>query len=664
MFVFCLQYMGQANLHVFDEWCGSTTDSLRNNVHFPLHPHIRTTVKALAVAPQQINYGLRIFGYLHPPADGEYVFALSSHDNSELWLSSDQSPLNLLLRAWVGKTGAEWTAPGEYDKFLHQTSTSIRLSNQTRYFFEVILKQNNQGTDHVVVAVIVESRHFLLFCSTDESSLMIGDIAHIPQTAASHERNNVQKPNSAPDMQREDPRDTFYQVPMINSTLLSGLLPDCVYKPSYTINGYKLERYQGLDYVHLSYIYPNDHTRLTHLDTETTCYYRINPLEQVNSKKVNSKKTRERKPPKTEVHIEDKVDAVEPSELGDLSLDQWDWEEPIVQSMPVEANSNEKTKWTQTFKINNLGYQGQQSHALNMKCRLTGNIQIQEAEVQAIVEAYMDKFNQTHRGWTLERMVNVVMNVDVRNGKRYLLELEVREESGVLLRLSQYIYALKSTPSPPEKQLKLCNPVGFRWTPEAVVHFVIPVKNQARWVHLLIRDVENLVKDTGDLNFNLILTDFKSTDMNIEEALAKSKIPRYQYKKLNGNFERSRGLQEGINLIKDPHSIVFLFDLHIRFPSSIIDLIRKHCVEGYQTFAPSSCGLWEVQGFGLLGIYKSDLDRVGGMNTREFKDRWGGEDWELLDRILEGGLEVERFYMRNFYHHFHTKRGMWMSNHS
>ncbi|XP_054476345.1 beta-1,4-N-acetylgalactosaminyltransferase 3 [Anoplopoma fimbria] len=782
------EYKGRANLHVFEDWCGSSTADLRKNLHYPLYPHSRTTVQKLAISPQWTNYGLRIFGYLHPYADGEFAFALSSDDNSELWLSTDYCPLNLQLLAWVGETGTEWTAPGEFEKYASQTSKPVWLSAQKKYFFEVIHKQNNKGTDHVEVAwqlldqgfkfKVIESSHISLY--VDESALLVSDVAHIPQTAASHQQTPTKQQTGAADMLREDPRDTLYQVPLIHSKFLQDVLPDCSYKPSYTIKNFSLYRYQGLEFVHMSYVYPNDYTRLTHIETEDSCFYpkslqytkrsrfaRYMRLDRSNMqdigntgkkvknkvKKVDRKQLKAKKTPafrseqlnkQHHMQMPLKMNLTQIQRLKDSKLQPTEWDYPLPENpqvakqgrivigemelqptttksfhiskrdigrpvmrlhqsdkyktrllmdteigmkmpLPVEERSIHRTgsdiNWSQTFQISHLNLQAHRSDRIDLGCNISGNLPLHSSGALPIVKAFMDQLNKKHHGeFTLVRVVNMVKRIDVVRGRRYLLELELKDVNGQLLRLSHYIFAPighrrqrgKDLPfQRQEPQLKLCNPVGFKWNPDATVHFIIPVKNQARWVQQLIADMEQLFRETGDTNFNVIITDYSSTDMDVRKALQESSLPRYQYVKLRGNFERAAGLQAGVNLINDDHSIVFLCDLHINFPPFIIDSIRKHCVKGYMAFAPivmrlgcgvtrlEAKGFWEVNGFGLLGIYKSDLDAVGGMNTVEFGDSWGGEDWELIDRIIQGGLEVERLYLRNFFHHFHSKRGMW-----
>lgn len=1148
------EFKGQANLHVFEDWCGSSIAQLRKNLHFPLYPHTRTTVKKLAVAPKWKNYGLRIFGFLHPYRDGDFQFSVSSDDNSEFWLSPDESPLNARLLVYVGQLGTEWTAPGEFSKFRSQSSKSVHLISSRRYYFEILHKQDDKGSDHVEVGwrpflpglkyEVIDSAYISLY--TDESNLKMNSVDHIPQTLASHIRlPEESQPQSleggsvtqhGADMLKPDPRDTFYSTPMIDPSRLENVLPACLYSPTYVVKDFPIARYQGLQFVYLSFVYPNDFTRLTHMERENKCFYRESPIylekfgfykymkmdeeeddrpfffpnpddfleeeevvdaedeaeivgtpspkkpshpsqtshtsnpshqhsrpgpttagkegeEEVedpdeeeegaihsiihrrerrhfprrdvdrdwerdhtrgnmrydtrgrppepqsthsvvrvrslswirtgpaelspgrkgggtgggvvgggggekgaetppklskssllfpqksslsalasrakqilsnsahsnnlhdnNNKLTGNKKEkreenkiyitrprparerekerereqrRERREERASRHPREVFPGVFLYQTGKttrlvnlgakghaaggitggrslVSAPQL-WPNPPTKegktlshngsiniqkesvqksanraaavkqpdkskrkgehqplktnvtadlpskgdpqtslshhkdpppSTPPQLNSTENTlqgqsrvtsylrtseitesqqqpdpdpnpaeldqdtnrsnpdpdpdpepepeegemsdysyeevearpgwaeesiNWQRTFSVNPMDFELLRSDWNDLRCNVSGNLQLAESEVVDVLAQYMEKLNERNGGiYTLLRIINVEKRRDSARGNRYLVELELMERGRSVVRLSEYIYLLLhrgrqgdeslentdsapasapasatsaatsslTTPPPPPSTRSpvrpgatpwstayakplLCQPVMLQWRRDIMVHFVVPVKNQARWVQQFISDMENLHRQTKDDNFSIIIVDFESEDMDVEQALRESSVPRYEYLRREGNFERSAGLQIGVDTIEDSHSIVFLCDLHIHFPLNILESIRKHCVEGRLAFAPIvmrlGCGsspqepdgYWEVNGFGLFGIYKSDFDKIGGMNTEEFKDRWGGEDWELLDRVLQNGLEVERLRLRNFFHYYHSKRGMW-----
>uniref|UniRef100_A0ABI7W3Z6 Beta-1,4-N-acetylgalactosaminyltransferase n=1 Tax=Felis catus TaxID=9685 RepID=A0ABI7W3Z6_FELCA len=909
------EYKGQVNLHVFEDWCGGAVGHLRRNLHFPLFPHTRTTVKKLAVSPKWKNYGLRIFGFIHPARDGDVQFSVASDDNSEFWLSPNESPAGAQLVAFVGKTGSEWTAPGEFTKFSSQVSKPKRLMASRRYYFELLHKQDDRGSDHVEVGwraflpglkfEVIGSAHISLY--TDESSLKMDHVAHVPQSPASHVGGRLPQEEPRADMLRPDPRDTFFLTPRVEPSSLENVLEPCAYAPTYVVKDFPIARYQGLQFVYLSFVYPNDHTRLTHMETENKCFYRESPLylERFGFYKY-MKMDREEGEEDEEEEVQRRaflflnpddflddeeegelLDSLEPTEAsplqsrrhlplpaaptapgatpappvppspGDLPTTRrsraLSWAARAARPLPLflgralrpraaaqqqppkvyvtrvrpglraplgprgppwppfpgvflrprplprvqlrapprpprsrgrrtggspgaelrpparaqatqgslegqprllglpaptaAANLSSEAQpvtsflslsqvsraqlpaagdeeeadddddgargededseeaagaprgrwredaidWQRTFSVGAVDFEQLRSDWNDLRCNVSGNLQLPEAEAVDVVAQYMERLNARHGGrYALLRIVNVEKRRDSARGSRFLLELELQERGGGRLRLSEYVFLrlpgahaggadadgespepAPAAPTRPDGRPELCRPLRLAWRQDVMVHFIVPVKNQARWVAQFLADMAALHARTGDSHFSITLVDFESEDMDVEQALRSARLPRYQYLRRTGNFERSAGLQAGVDAVEDASSIVFLCDLHIHFPPNILDGIRKHCVEGKLAFAPVvmrlGCGsspgdphgYWEVNGFGLFGIYKSDFDRVGGMNTEEFRDQWGGEDWELLDRVLQAGLEVERLRVRNFYHHYHSKRGMW-----
>ncbi|KAG9280437.1 beta-1,4-N-acetylgalactosaminyltransferase 3-like isoform X2 [Astyanax mexicanus] len=633
---------GQVSMHVFEDWCGTSVEQLRRNVLYPLFPHIQTTISSLAVYPGQKNYGLRIFGYIHPSASGQYIFAISSDKNSEFWLSLNEEPQNIRLLAYIGRTGAEWSAPGEYGKFASQKSQPATLSKKKKYFFEVLYQQN-EGVDHLEVAwrqnhrnnrfTVITSEYLSLYIN--ESSPTLGGTAHIPQTAASHEMIS-EPPHPEVDMVREDPRDSIYNIPLINASRLRNVFPQCDYKPIHVFRGRQMQRFQGVFHVYFSEVYPNDYTRQTHAaNDEELCFYKKD--------------------------------------------EKFDKGGGFVQYLKPE-NSAKKEKsdpnWEKAIYIDPVDFHSKQPTRVTDVCRRAGNIIMEETEVMPVVDAFINQLRtaKSNSDLVLKRVLNVERKEDRDVGSRYLLELELEDGQNQILMVSQYFYVEKSSSKEGPvsvEWLSLCSPQDFSWDPSVRVDVLLTVKNQGRWVIQFIRQMANIYQTTGDKNFNVIIIDYSSDDLDIQAALKNAKLPSYQYRRLEGRFLKTTALQTAIDISEDENSILFICDLHFNFPTSIIHTIRKHTVRGKMVFAPvvmrldcgstaqAPTGFWELSGYGPLGIYKSDMKRIGGMNTIEFKDKWGGEDWELLDRILSNKLEVERLNLRNFLHFHHSKRGMW-----
>ncbi|XP_073231910.1 beta-1,4-N-acetylgalactosaminyltransferase 3-like [Porites lutea] len=291
-----------------------------------------------------------------------------------------------------------------------------------------------------------------------------------------------------------------------------------------------------------------------------------------------------------------------------------------------------------------------------------GNARTDPNLAKEVVLIYMGALEEKFpRRFKLQEIVSVEHVPDPRKGDRFLLELLLTDSrtGGRNILLSEHVFRSS-------KDKKLYYPEGFYWKKQVTVNIVVPVKNGGRWALYFIKNIAEITRQTKDLNVRVIIIDYESTDINIEAVLNKSSLRQFTVVRIprEEGFKRAVALQLGAEAVKDPHSVLFLCDLHLKIPSNLIPTIRKHCIEGKMAFAPVvkrlKCGYypdlpfgyWETLGFGLLAIYKSDFDRVGGMNVREFT-KWGGEDWELLDRILMSGLEVERLKIPDFYHFFH-----------
>ncbi|MBP7051332.1 MAG: hypothetical protein KBE65_09985 [Phycisphaerae bacterium] len=146
--------IGKGNI-LFEEWFDSSITSiatLQSFADYPDNPHKSYWATAWDRPDGGEDYwGCRSRGYIYPPQTGDYTFWVASDDYSIVWLSTDESPANMVeicaVDGWMDYQNFAGTTGSPGTRF---KSAAIPLTAGKRYYVETIM---NDGTGGGTISV-------------------------------------------------------------------------------------------------------------------------------------------------------------------------------------------------------------------------------------------------------------------------------------------------------------------------------------------------------------------------------------------------------------------------------------------------------------------------------------------------------------------------------
>ena len=182
----------------------------------------------------------------------------------------------------------------------------------------------------------------------------------------------------------------------------------------------------------------------------------------------------------------------------------------------------------------------------------------------------MQSASFSHRKYFLKRIHKVIQNSDPVYGDRFSIDLELGLDStNQSFRLSEHVYNRKMSDV-------LCFSEGIDWNNKATVYFILPVKDQGKWIYHFINELTIVSLLTGDTNFHVIVVDFESKDIDMVRTFNTSVLRnRHTVISMEGKFYKTLALNTAVERVPSTHDLVFLFDLHIDVPIDILDSVRK-----------------------------------------------------------------------------------------
>ena len=215
---------------------------------------------------------------------------------------------------------------------------------------------------------------------------------------------------------------------------------------------------------------------------------------------------------------------------------------------------------------------------------------------------------------------------------------------------------------------------------QATVAFVVPVAKVNDRFRDFISMYENVGLKTKE-SVKLILSVYGVEDVNFVNKVLEPLRDKYPDASVTvvegkGEFSRGKALHLGMSRLY-PEELAFLCDVDMTVSQPFLERCRKNTVRGKRVYYPEFFklynldyvyrgkkrpsrismkrmhGHWAYYSYGMLCVYKSDYDTVGGMNTNIVG--WGDEDVNFFEKVLRKRLDILRAPDTSLSHRWHEK---------
>ncbi|CAL4095283.1 unnamed protein product, partial [Meganyctiphanes norvegica] len=216
------------------------------------------------------------------------------------------------------------------------------------------------------------------------------------------------------------------------------------------------------------------------------------------------------------------------------------------------------------------------------------------------------------------------------------------------------------------------------------ITFVLPLAGRFSTFQRFMGDFKNVCLEREE-NVGLVVVLFRTSvgeedSTENVEALVSSLQLDYPNTRLtviqaNTSFARAMALELGASQCESNDLMLFI-DVDMTFTSGTLDRVRLHTIQGVQAYYPivfsefdpsvderkdakeydhmvinEEFGYWRNFGFGIVSMYQSDLQKVGGMDTSILG--WGKEDVDLYEKVLKSSINIFRAADPDLVHVFH-----------